>query len=142
MVSSHQHGAMLLSFLKLGKSALETFEIIKQTYGNAAQEFLSGTKYLRKSRSLSKTTRTDATSHCDCCAAAAGEIWPRPGVFLFLQIKRELKGHWFDSIEAVQTVTTKALNSILETDFQRACDEWQMSQSKCIDAGGMYFEDY
>ena len=34
-------------------------------------------------------------------------------------MKRELKGHWFDSIEAVQVAMTKALNSILEIDFQR-----------------------
>ena len=27
-------------------------------------------------------------------------------------------------------------------DFQRAFDEWQIRRTKCIDAGGMYFEDY
>ena len=57
-------------------------------------------------------------------------------------MKRELKGHRFDSIEAVQAATTKALNSIPETDFQRAVDEWQTRRTKCVDAGGMYFEDY
>ena len=55
--------------------------------------------------------------------------------------KMELKGHWFDSIYAVQAVTTKAFNSIPETDFQRAFNKWQMRRTKYIDAGGMYFED-
>ena len=57
-------------------------------------------------------------------------------------MKKELKGHRFDSIEAVQAATTKALNSIPETDFQRAFDDWQTRRTKCIDAGGMYCEDY
>jgi len=57
-------------------------------------------------------------------------------------MKRELKGHRFDSIEAVQATTTKALNSIPETDFPQAFDEWQIHRTKCINAGGMYFEDY
>ena len=57
-------------------------------------------------------------------------------------MKRELKGHHFDSIEAAQVAMSKALNSIQETEFQQAFDQWQMHQTKCIDAGGMYFEDY
>nr|XP_012151353.1 PREDICTED: putative uncharacterized protein FLJ37770 [Megachile rotundata] len=65
-----------------------------------------------------------------------------PDFFLFPRIKRELKGHRFDSIEAIQAGTTKALNSIPETDFQKAFDEWQRRQTKYVDAGGMYFENY
>ena len=57
-------------------------------------------------------------------------------------MKRELKGHRFDSIEVVQAATTKTLKSIPETDFQRAFDEWQTRRTKCIDVGGMYFEEY
>jgi hypothetical protein len=38
------------------------------------------------------------------------------------RVKRELKGHLFDSIKAGQAATTKALISILEIDFQRAFD--------------------
>ena len=57
-------------------------------------------------------------------------------------MKMELKGHWFDSIKVVQAMIAKALNSIPDTDFQRAFDEWQARRTKCIDAGGMYFEDY
>ena len=61
---------------------------------------------------------------------------------LISEIKRELKGYRFDSNEAVEAMTTKALNGIPETDFQRAFDEWQSHRTKCIDTGGMYFEDY
>jgi hypothetical protein len=57
-------------------------------------------------------------------------------------MKRELKGHRFDSIKTVQAATTKALHSIPETDFQRDFDEWQTRRTKCIDARGIYFEDY
>ena len=58
-------------------------------------------------------------------------------------MKWELKSYWFDSIEAVQAATmTKALNSIPETDIQRAFDEYQMRRTKCIVAGRIYFEDY
>ena len=65
-----------------------------------------------------------------------------PDFFLFPRVKRELKGHRFDCIEAVQVATTKALSSIPETDFQQAFDEWQTRRTKCIDAGGTYFEYY
>ena len=54
----------------------------------------------------------------------------------------DTKIHWFCSIKAIQAVTTKALNSILENNFQWAFDEWQTHRTKCINAGGMYFEDY
>lgn len=65
-----------------------------------------------------------------------------PDFFLFPRVKRQLKGQRFDSIEAAQAATTAALNSIPETDFQRAFDEWQTRRTKCIEAGGMYFEEY
>ena len=49
--------------------------------------------------------------------------------------------HRFDSTEAVYAATRKALNSIPETDLQRTFDEWQTRRTKCIGAGGKYFED-
>ena len=57
-------------------------------------------------------------------------------------MKKKLKGHRFDSIKAVQAATAKDLNSIPEADFQEAFNEWQTRRTKCIDAEGMYFEDY
>ncbi|KAG8253574.1 mitogen-activated protein kinase binding protein 1 [Homalodisca vitripennis] len=38
---------------------------------------------------------------------------------------KEFKGYQFDSIKAVLEATTKVLNSIPETDFQRTFDKWQ-----------------
>ena len=57
-------------------------------------------------------------------------------------MKWELKGPRFDSIETIQAAMTKALNSIPETDFQWAFDEWQTNRTKYIGVGGKYFEDY
>ena len=63
-------------------------------------------------------------------------------ITLISEMKRELKGHMFDSIQAVQAPTTKAVNSIPETEFQQAFDEWRTRQTKCVDAGRLYFEVY
>ena len=52
-------------------------------------------------------------------------------ITLISEMKRELKGHQFDSIEAVQVAMTKALNSIPETKFQWGFDEWQTRRTKC-----------
>lgn len=46
-----------------------------------------------------------------------------PDFLLFPQNKRALEGHLFDSIVAVQAVTTKALNSMSETHLQGAIHE-------------------
>ena len=87
-------------------------------------------KCLRKVGSSSKTARTDAQ------VAKVKKVMDSDRCLTI--------GHRFSSNEAVQAATTKALNSILETDFQRAFDEWQTRRpnNKCIDAGGMYFEGY
>ena len=76
-----------------------------------AQEFLSDPYCLRKAGSSSRTARTDAqvtrvkiVLNSDRCLTIA----------LISEMKRELKGHRFDSIEAVQAARTKALNSIPE----------------------------
>ncbi|KAG8253190.1 hypothetical protein J6590_040849 [Homalodisca vitripennis] len=49
------------------------------------------------------------------------QTWPGLAFSCF-RMKRELKGHWFNSIDVVQEVTTK-YNSIPEIKFQRAFDE-------------------
>ncbi|KAG8258999.1 positive regulation of aldosterone biosynthetic process [Homalodisca vitripennis] len=54
------------------------------------------------------------------------------GFFLFPRMRREFKGHRFDFIKVVQEATTKVLYSILETDFQRAFNEWQTYQTESI----------
>lgn len=65
-----------------------------------------------------------------------------PDFFLFPRIKRQLKGHRFDSVEAVQAATTRALYSIPEDDFQEAFVTWKARYQKCVDAQGTYFEEY
>ena len=65
----------------------------------------------------------------------------RPDYFLFPRMKRELKRHRYDYIEAVQAAL-KSLNSIPETDLQRAFEVWQTRRTNCNDAGEMYFEDF
>ena len=88
---------------------------------------------------MSKTARTDAQvakvkKVLDCDRHLT--------ITLISEIKRQLKGHRFNSIETDQATVKKALNSFPETDFQRAFDEWQTHRTKCIDTGEMYFEDY
>ena len=56
-------------------------------------------------------------------------------------MKRELKRHRYNYIEAVQAAL-KSLNSIPETDLQRAFEVWQTRRTNCNDAGEMYFEDF
>ncbi|CAH1970742.1 unnamed protein product [Acanthoscelides obtectus] len=73
----------------------------------------------------------------DCERRLSPDLAPAD-FFLFPRIKRVLKGDRFGSIEAVQAATTKTLNSIPETDFQRSFDGWQ----QFMDEGKMYFEDY
>ena len=90
----------------------ETSELIKQAYGDDA---------LSRTRRIGNFTAPQQ----DYCVAAAGEIQhgndalppynpdlAPPDLFLFPQMKRELKGHWFNSIVVVQAPTTMALNRL------------------------------
>ena len=98
---------------KHGKSAPETFELIKQAYGDDA---LSSTRVFEWHKMFKEgrehrvgrptTTRTDAQ------VVKVKKLLAPPDFCLFPRMKRELKGYRFDSIEAVQTATTKALNSM------------------------------
>jgi hypothetical protein len=98
---------------KLRKSVSEIFEFIKQDYGDDA---LSRTRVFEWHK-MFKEGRELFEDRSNRYSGGP------PDFFLFLQMKRELKGHRFDSIEAVQAATTKALNSTPETDFQQAFDE-------------------
>ena len=74
--------------------------------------------------------------------AKVKKVLAPPDFFLFPRMKRELKGHRLDFIEAIQAAKTKSLISIPETDFQRTFGEWQTRRTKCIDTRGIYFEYY
>jgi len=62
--------------------------------------------------------------------------------FLFPRIKATLKGAHFESIEAIQTAVTKALNEVPVDAFQDAYRAWKNRWKKCVDAQGEYFEEY
>lgn len=62
--------------------------------------------------------------------------------FLFPRLKRVLKGHHLGTVENVQATTTARLKDIPPEEFQKAYRAWTSRWQKCIDAEGMYFEEY
>ncbi|EFN60947.1 Histone-lysine N-methyltransferase SETMAR, partial [Camponotus floridanus] len=58
--------------------------------------------------------------------------------FLFPKVKRELKGKHLETLDNIQNTTTRCLNSIPKSEFQRAYDAWKTRWQRCIDAGGDY----
>ena len=60
--------------------------------------------------------------------------------FLFPQMKRDLKGRRFDTLEDVIAASTRALNSIQVEEFQRCFEQWKQRLDKCISSNGEYFE--
>ncbi|UYV64113.1 hypothetical protein LAZ67_2006599 [Cordylochernes scorpioides] len=61
--------------------------------------------------------------------------------FLFPRLKREMKGKHWETVENIQHQVTTFLRSIPVEEFQGAFQAWQTRLCKCIDAGGMYFEE-
>ncbi|UYV64900.1 hypothetical protein LAZ67_3002334 [Cordylochernes scorpioides] len=62
--------------------------------------------------------------------------------FLFPRLKKEMKGKHWETVENIQHHVTTFLRSIPVEEFQGAFQAWQTRLRKCIDAGGMYFEEY
>lgn len=65
-----------------------------------------------------------------------------PDFFLFPRLKTPMKGKHFGSVDNIKAATTRALKDIPEKDFCAAFDAWKSRWQRCIDAGGMYFEEY
>lgn len=65
-----------------------------------------------------------------------------PDFFLFPKLKRPLKGHRFDDVDAIQEAVAKSLKDIPESAFQEAFAAWKSRWQRCIDAQGQYFEEY
>ena len=63
-----------------------------------------------------------------------------PCDFLFLQLKKTMRGRRFDYIEEIQTNATRRLRAITKRDYQRCFRQWQERWNKCIQAQGHYFE--
>ncbi|UYV75591.1 hypothetical protein LAZ67_13000681 [Cordylochernes scorpioides] len=62
--------------------------------------------------------------------------------FLLPRLKREMKGKHWEPVENIQHHVTTFLRSIPAEEFQGAFQPWQTRLRKCIDAGGMYFDEY
>jgi len=60
--------------------------------------------------------------------------------FLFLQLKKTMKGCRFDYTENIQANTTRQLRAITKSDYQKCFCQWQERWNKCIQAQGHYFE--
>ena len=60
--------------------------------------------------------------------------------WLFPKLKRQLRGHRFDTIEEIQAELKKALKAIPEIEFNKCFDDWKKRWHKCIISGGDYFD--
>ncbi|KFM74745.1 hypothetical protein X975_15558, partial [Stegodyphus mimosarum] len=61
------------------------------------------------------------------------------GLFLFLRMKRSLKGRRFSDADEVKE-NTLALNSILPQKIQHCFQQWQKRWDKCTNSHAQYFE--
>jgi len=59
--------------------------------------------------------------------------------FLFLQLKKTMKGRPFDDKE-IQANATRQMRAITKSDYQKCFRLWQESWNKCIQAQGHYFK--
>ena len=62
--------------------------------------------------------------------------------FLFPKVKSSLKGHHHGTLSAVKEACTRTLKDLPESAYQGAFVSWQRRWQKCIDAQGMYFEEF
>jgi transposase len=62
--------------------------------------------------------------------------------FLFPKVKSSLKGHNHGTLSAVKEACTRTLKDVPESVYQGAFESWKSRWQKCIDAQGMYFEDF
>ena len=62
--------------------------------------------------------------------------------FLFPKVKSSLKGHNHGTLSAVKEACTRTLKDVPESAYQGAFESWKSRWQKCVDAQGMYFEDF
>jgi hypothetical protein len=60
--------------------------------------------------------------------------------WLFLRLKKGLKGYRFASAEEIQQNATADLRAVPKENLQRCFKQWQDLWSKCVRAEGQYFE--
>jgi transposase len=61
--------------------------------------------------------------------------------FLFPKLKFSLKGRHFQIVEEIQCAVTRELNNNSKTAFLEEIKRLKERENKCIDQGGMYFEE-
>jgi len=61
--------------------------------------------------------------------------------FLFPKFKFPLKGRHFQTVEEIQCAVTRELNNISKTAFLEGMKKLKERANRCIDQGGMYFEE-
>jgi hypothetical protein len=61
--------------------------------------------------------------------------------FLFPKLKFSLKGWHFQTVEEIQCAVTRELNNISKTAFLEGMKKLKEHANKCINQGGMYFEE-
>ena len=61
--------------------------------------------------------------------------------FLFPKLIFSLKGRHFQRVEEIQCAVTRELNNISKTAFLEGMKKLKEHANKCIDQGGMYFEE-
>ena len=61
--------------------------------------------------------------------------------FLFPKFKFSLKGQHFQTLEEIQCAVTRELNNISKTSFLEGMKKLKKCANKCVDQGGMYFEE-
>jgi hypothetical protein len=66
---------------------------------------------------------------------------PGKQYFLFPKLKFPLKGRYFQTVKETQCAVTKELKNISKTDFLEGIKNLKKRANKCIDQGGMYFEE-
>jgi hypothetical protein len=60
---------------------------------------------------------------------------------LFPKLKFPLKGRNFQTVEEIQCAVTMELNNISKIVFLEGMKKLRGGANKCIDQGGMYFEE-
>ena len=61
--------------------------------------------------------------------------------FLFPKLKFSLKGWHSQTVKEIQCAVTRELNNISKTAFFAGMTKLKERANKCIDQGGMYFEE-
>jgi histone-lysine N-methyltransferase SETMAR len=60
--------------------------------------------------------------------------------FLFPNLKLQLKGRRFGSVEDIQRKWQNVLGTLRQQDFHHAFQQWQRRWDRCVAAQGDYFE--